>query len=172
MKKGYIQIYYGNGKGKTTAALGLAVRALGNGLKVCIIHFLKYNRTGEDNFFLNNSDITIKKYFIRNKICCKQKPKFAKKEIIEALDEIKEIIQKDKYDILILDELSILVYYEIITEEELLQILINKSDKLEIVITGRYVTKNIIKIADLVTEMKAVKHYYNKNIKARKGIEY
>lgn len=169
--KGYIQVYTGNGKGKTTAALGLAVRALGAGKKVFIGQFAKskhYSEIETIDKLLKN--ITLKQYGMGCFIF--EKPK--EEDILAAqkgLKEVIEVILSDDYDIIILDEANIAVYYNLFTAEELIQAINQKSEKTEIIITGRYACQEIIDRADLVTEMKEVKHYYQQGVQARLGIE-
>lgn len=170
-QKGYIQVYTGNGKGKTTAALGLALRAIGAGKKVFIGQFIKGKHYSELDSIKNNlSDIQLKQYgldcFIVNE------PE--EKDIIAArngLKELAEIVNSGSFDLVIMDELNIALYYKLIDLETVLDILKSKSEHVEIVITGRYAPDSIIEIADLVTEMKEVKHYFTKGIDARLGIE-
>jgi len=169
--KGYIQVYTGNGKGKTTAALGLAVRALGAGKKVFIGQFAKskhYSELETINSLLKN--ITIKQYGMGCFIF--EKPK---NEDIQAaqmgLKEIIGIIESDEYDVIILDEANIAVYYNLITVNELINAINKRNERTEIIITGRYATQEIINFADLVTEMKEIKHYYQQGVQARVGIE-
>ena len=169
--KAYIQVYTGNGKGKTTAALGLALRACGAGKKVFIGQFIKGKHYSELDSIKNHlKDIQIKQYgldcFIVNE------PE--EKDFMAAqngLMEMSEIIKSGDYDLVIMDELNIALYYKLIDLEAVLDILRSKPEHVEIVITGRYAPNEIIEIADLVTEMKEVKHYFTKGVDARLGIE-
>lgn len=169
--KAYIQVYTGNGKGKTTAALGLALRACGAGKKVFIGQFIKGKHYSElDSIKKHLKDIQIKQYgldcFIVNE------PE--EKDFMAAqngLMEMSEIIKSGDYDLVIMDELNIALYYKLIDLEAVLDILRSKPEHIEIVITGRYAPNEIIEIADLVTEMKEVKHYFTKGVDARLGIE-
>lgn len=171
MQKGYIQIYTGDGKGKTTAALGLSLRAVCANKSVFFAQFLK----GQDYAELKAIDIlpnfTLKQYgsenFIINK-ASKQDVELAQK----GLKEIKSIILKGEYDIIVLDELNMAIYFKLITVEEIIEILDNRNPNSEIIITGRNAPEALINYADLVSEIKAIKHYYNKGVLARKGIEY
>ncbi|MDR0303902.1 MAG: cob(I)yrinic acid a,c-diamide adenosyltransferase [Chitinispirillales bacterium] len=168
---GYIQVYTGNGKGKTTAALGAALRAVGAGMKVFIAQFVK-GREYCEIFAARNflPAVTIKQYGLDFFIT--HVPTQADVDIaVKGLKEISKIILSNEYDMVILDEANIAVYYNLFTSTQLISILKNKPETLEIIITGRYACPEILEIADLVTEMKEVKHYYTQGVKARKGIE-
>ncbi len=171
MQKGYIQVYTGDGKGKTTAALGLALRAAGAGLKVFIGQFVKGMKYSELEALKRFEDFITIKHYGRNCFIHKE-PKEADILIAqEGLKEISDIVQNNDYDIVILDEANIALYYNLFSVQELLKILKMKSDSMEIIITGRQAPKEIIEYADLVTEMIEVKHYYTKGVQARPGIE-
>jgi len=170
--KGYIHVYTGNGKGKTTAAFGLALRAVGAGMKVFIGQFVKGKSYNENVAIARHlKNITVKQYglgcFIVN-IPTDDDIKAAEK----GLDEMRKIIQKGKYDMVIMDEVNIALYYKLIDIKDLLEIINNTPEHVELVLTGRYAPQELIDKADLVTEMKEIKHYYRKGIEARKGIEY
>ena len=170
--KGYIHVYTGNGKGKTTAALGLALRAVGAGKKVYFAQFVKgkiYSEIDAINRYI--PEITVKQYgrgcFIVNKPTLED-IQAAK----EGLEEVGAVIRSGKYDVVVLDEATIALHYKLKSVEELIDVLQEKNEETEIAITGRYAPEELIEIADLVTEMKEIKHYYTKGISARKGIEY
>lgn len=170
--KGYIHVYTGNGKGKTTAAIGLSLRALGAGKKVFIGQFVKgkpYSEFSVIEKYLKG--IKVKQYgldcFIYNKPD-ENDINAARK----GLAEMREYILSGDYDVVIMDELNIALYYELFDVVEVMEILENKPLHVEIVITGRYAHERIIKVADLVTEMVEVKHYYSKGVEAREGIEF
>ena len=170
--EGYIQLYTGNGKGKTTAAFGLALRAVGAGKKVFIAQFVK-GKTYSENEAIGRMipGITVQQFgrgcFIVNE---------PQKEDMEAarrgLAAVEKVIRSGDYDLVVLDEACIAIYYGLFKEEELIRILDNRAPGTEIVITGRYATQGLIDTADLVTEMKEIKHYYTHGIQAREGIEY
>jgi len=168
---GYVQVYTGNGKGKTTAALGLAVRALGAGKKVYIGQFAKSKHYSElETIDKLLKDITIKQFGMGCFIF--EKPK--EEDILAAQTGLKEIIrilESDEYDVVILDEANIAVYYNLISVNELILAIGKRNERTEIIITGRYATQEIMDFADLVTEMKEVKHYYQQGVQARVGIE-
>ena len=169
--KGYIQVYTGNGKGKTTAAFGLALRAAGAGMKVFIAQFVK-GREYSEIFAVRDflPSVTVKQYgldcFIVNT------PTQADIDIArKGLEEVAAVISSGKYDMVILDEANIAVYYNLFTSAELIEVIKCKPEALEIIITGRYACPEILEAADLVTEMKEVKHYYTQGVQARTGIE-
>ncbi|PKM94746.1 MAG: cob(I)yrinic acid a,c-diamide adenosyltransferase [Firmicutes bacterium HGW-Firmicutes-1] len=176
MDKGYIQIYTGNGKGKTTAALGLGLRAVGSGCKVIMVQFLKGSPTSEliSTKLLGNQFEIIR--LVAHEKFFWQLTEIEKTSLKQQLDiEIRrvfEILDKNLCDVLILDEIFGALTNEMVTMEQLNQILDLKPEGLEIVLTGRNAPEEIIDRADLVTEMKPIKHYYEKGIKSRKGIEY
>ena len=170
--KGYIQVYTGNGKGKTTAAFGLALRAAGARKSVFIAQFAK----GQEY-----SEITAVREFLPSVIVHQygldcfivNTPKQADiDEARKGLEEISAVISSGAFDVVILDEANIAVFYNLFTAKELLDILKRKPEKVEIIITGRYVCPEILEAADLVTEMNEVKHYYTQGVQARVGIEY
>ena len=171
MRKGYIQIYTGNCKGKTTAALGLALRAAGAGLRIFVVQFIKKRRCSEHKALERFNDlITIKQYgtgFLRD-----QKPKKAAIDSArKGLEEARKVLASREYDVVILDEVNVATHKGLFGVEELLALMDAKPASTELVLTGRYADMRVIKRADLVTEMKEIKHYAKKGIKARAGIE-
>jgi len=170
--KGYIQVYTGNGKGKTTAALGLALRAAGAGKKVYFAQFVKgkaYSEIKAIRKYL--PDITIKQYG-RGCFIVKEPTSEDIEAARNGLYTVAEIVESGKYDLVVLDEATIAIYYELFSVSELIGVLLRKPEETEVVVTGRYAPEELIEFADLVTEMKQVKHYYTKGVQARKGIEY
>jgi len=171
LDKGYIQVYTGDGKGKTTAALGLTLRAAGYGLKVFIAQFIKgrkYNEIKALERFEDN--VTIKQY--GNGCFIRKKPGEKDIEMANAgLREIRGIITSGKYDVVILDEINVALHFNLLKIEDVIEIINLKPEKVELVLTGRKVAPKIIEMADLVTEMKEIKHYYVKGVTAREGIE-
>jgi len=169
---GLIHIYTGNGKGKTTASLGLALRALGRGYKVYIIQFMKNGNFGELISGKHLKNLTISQYgsrsFINKNYLEKKDIENTKKGLIKA----KEIMRKNKHKLLILDEINCALAWKLIKLKDILSIIRNKPKQLELVLTGRYAHPKIKKLADYLTEMKEIKHPYKKGIIARKGIEY
>ena len=193
LERGLIQVYTGAGKGKTTAAMGLALRALGHHFKVNVIQFLKgssyageflaaqrlfpqmaftqFGRGCPHSALIRQG---MKKCsgcgecFIKNKKPTEEDYKLA----ALAIDETRRVIDSGDWDIVILDEIGNAFRYQLIDEAEVINLLQNKPIKTELVLTGRGIPESIIEIADLVTEMKTIKHPYQKGIHSRRGIEY
>ena len=173
MEQGMVQVYTGDGKGKTTAALGLALRAVGRGFKVCVVQFIKgggvygehlaarqleplltIHQTGRDGWIfrdkLEGEDIRIAQ---------------------EALEFAREAINSGSYDLVILDEINGAVWFGILSVDDLLEMIESKPSRVELVLTGRSAHSRVIEAADLVTEMREIKHYYQQGVDARIGIE-
>ena len=170
--KGYIQVYTGNGKGKTTAALGLTLRASGAGKKVLFTQFIKGDDYSEIKAIENYlPSVTVRQYGLGRFISGTPLP-----EDIEAarkgLAELSETVSSGAYDVIVMDEANVALHHELIDLNEFLQMLRTKADRTEIVITGRYAKPEVVEIADLVTEMCEIKHYYRQGVMAREGIEY
>ena len=175
-KNGLIIVHTGNGKGKTTAALGLAIRALGDGLRVLILQFIKGGwKYGEIETIKRLGEIDgrielrrLGKGFQRNTDDKAEHIAAAQ----EALKEAGEAFESGNYDLIILDEINYAVKFELITVEDVKALLAKRPAELHVVLTGRDAKEEIIDMADLVTEMKLIKHPYQKGIKAQKGIEF
>lgn len=172
MEKSFVHIYTGNGKGKTTAAFGLALRAAGRGKRVKIVQFMKGNDSGEVLAARSFSNIEV----IRATDCKKFFPAMSEKEKKRMREEAQIIIPiigswLGKADLLVLDEAVSAVRCGILMTEEILSIIKNRGGT-EIVITGRDASDEIMQHASLITEMKEIKHYYSEGVKAREGIEY
>lgn len=166
-----IQVYTGNGKGKTTAALGLALRAAGAGLKIYIGQFVKSGCYSEINVLKKIRNIKLEQFghgcFIRKQPSAKD-VQLAK----DGLAKIKRIISKKIYDMIILDEINIALSFGLLELVDVIELIKSIPKKTELILTGRSADPAIIKLADLVSEIKDKKHYYKKGVKARKGIEY
>lgn len=169
--KGYVHVYTGNGKGKTTAALGLALRAVGAGFKVYIAQFVKGMRYSEINALDKMPDSIAVKQYGRSCFINRNPEEEDIRAAQEGLKEVKEIMCSGKYQMIILDEANIATRYNLFSVEELLEFIRAKPEDVELVITGRTADPRIIEEADLVTEMKEIKHYYQKGVQARDGIE-
>ena len=173
LERGLVQVYTGNGKGKTTAALGLAFRAVGRGLKVCMVQFIKGGgqygehlaagklaplltilQTGRDNWIfkdnLDPEDIRIAR---------------------ETLSLARRELTSGAYDLVILDEINGAAWFGLISVDDILSLIADKPPQVELVLTGRSANELVIAVADLVTEMREIKHYYAQGVPAREGIE-
>lgn len=173
--KGLVQIYTGDGKGKTTAAVGLAVRARGHGLRVCYIYFHK-----DPEKWGYSEHAVLKKIgidvigFARKHPCCDRKTniEYIRKDCLKGLDFVKEVYRQKKYDLLILDEINISLRDGFLKTDEIMPILTEKPANLELVLTGRGASQKLIKLADLVSRIQKIKHPYDRGVKRREGIEY
>lgn len=168
---GYVHVYTGNGKGKTTAALGLALRAVCAGKRVYMGQFIKGMEYSELKAVEYLPRLVIEQYgrgcFIRGAPDEKD-VKLAKLGLSKAA----EAIRSGAYDLVILDEINVAVYHGLLEAQEVIEVIANRPSDVEIILTGRYAPTEFIEIADLVTEMTEVKHYYTKGVQARKGIEF
>jgi len=169
--RGYVQVYTGNGKGKTTAALGLALRAAGAGLKVFIAQFVKGTQASELDALERLSDLITVKQFGRGNFIHDEPSEADVQAAQKGLSEVKSCIASGEYQLVILDEANIATHLRMFSVEDLLSVIDGKPDDVELVITGRKADPRVIERADLVTEMVEVKHYYQKGVEARKGIE-
>ena len=170
-KEGFIQIYTGDGKGKTTAALGLALRAAGHGLRTYIAQFMKGQRYGELISVRQLPEITIEQFgkdtFIHVDRSTPEDVSLAQ----SGLERATEVMLSGKYHIIILDEINVAIYFKLLSISEVIDFIHKKPRNIELILTGRKAPQELIEIADLVTEMREVKHYYQKNIPSREGIE-
>jgi cob(I)alamin adenosyltransferase len=169
--KGYIQVYTGNGKGKTTAALGLALRAAGAGFRVYIAQFVKGMKYSELDILPRLSDYITLKQYGRDCFIEREPTNEDIQAAQEGLKEVKEIMCSGEYQMIILDEANIATYFNLFSVDDLLDFMRAKPEGVELVITGRKADTRVIEAADLVTDMKEIKHYYQKGIEARSGIE-
>jgi len=176
LEKGYVQVYTGNGKGKTTAAVGQAIRAVGNGLKVYMLQFLKTEPTGEleiakligDKFQVFRFESKKGFYWTLNE----EEKKILKSEIDKAYNFAMKVINNSSCDVFILDEIMGVLSNKLLTEEQVIELIDKKPINMELILTGRNVPDPIKNKADLVTEMKEIKHYMQKGVYVREGIEY
>ncbi len=174
LDRGLVQVYTGEGKGKTTAALGLAARAVGQGLRVCFLQFLK-DKSGGEALSARRLGIHLIRFpgtFCFGCRLSQEEKAELKVEIQQAFSRTEEIIESGRYDLVILDEINFVLYKRLIKVKDALRLIKNKPSPVELVLTGRYAPKSLIRAADLVTEMLEVKHPLQLGIKPRKGIEY
>ena len=173
MEKGYVQVYTGNGKGKTTAALGLALRAVGHGLRVLMIQFTKGQRDyGELRAAERLAPYLTIAQMGRDKFVSKDHPASEDIELArKGFAAAREAVESKSYDIVILDEINVAVDYGLVALSDLLNLLDHKPDGVEIILTGRNAKPEVLERAHLVTEMVEKKHYYTQGVRARKGVE-
>lgn len=173
VRRGLVIVITGNGKGKTTSAFGQALRAIGQGYKVFVLQFMKGRDYGEY--------LAAKKYLPRLTIRRAGLDSFVMRdnpapEDIElarqGFEQVKAAVASDKYDMIILDEINVAVDFQLIPLDEVVALIQNKPPALDLILTGRYAAKKILKLADTVSEVKEIKHHYAAGIKDRAGIEY
>jgi len=173
LRRGLVQVYTGNGKGKTTAAVGQAVRAMGRGLNVYIIQFLKKDDSSGEQVALRELGVDIKcfgEHYTFRRLTQKEVKK-AKEFFEKIINEIANEIEQKHYDIVILDEINLLIKKSLLDKKELIEFIKNRPQNTELILTGRGADKEIIELADLATQFRKIKHPYDKKIKARVGIE-
>jgi len=173
LSRGIVQVYTGEGKGKTTASLGQALRACGHGFKVLMIQFMKGSK--------NYGELLSSESVPGLEIVQKGLPTFVKKGepseedlrlAAEGMELARETVAAAAHDILILDEINCAVDYGLVDVNEVLELIREKPEGMELILTGRYAPKEFIELADLVTEMREVKHHYNSGVEMREGIEF
>ena len=173
LENGLVQVYTGNGKGKTSAAFGLALRAIGRGLEVYIIQFIKGGFDYGELYIADKLPGLKLKAFGRGKFVSEKEPDKEDVDLAEeALRTAEEAVKSHEYDVIVLDEVNVALNLRLIKTERVLQLIREKPIQTELVLTGRKAPKEIIEAADLVTEMTEVKHPYHSGFRARKGIEY
>lgn len=170
-KKGYVQIYTGSGKGKTTASLGLTLRAAGAGMKVFIGQFLKTGTYSEIKGLSRFEDMVTVEQFGSGKFIRGNPTDKDKKLAAEGFEKLRGLAVSGEYDLIVLEEINVAVHIGLIPAEEVLSLIREKHPGVELVLTGRYAKDEIIAAADLVTEMKCIKHYFDQGVQARTGIE-
>ncbi|MFC1937356.1 cob(I)yrinic acid a,c-diamide adenosyltransferase [Chloroflexota bacterium] len=173
LRKGLVQIYTGNGKGKTSAALGVVLRALGHGLRVYIAYFMKGDYPyGERNILAKLPNVRMESFGSQKFV----NPADVKPEEIEqakqALAASRKAMLSGDYDLVVLDEVNVALAWKLIELDEVSRLINDKPENVELVLTGRGAAQELVEVADLVTEMVNIKHPYEKGIKSRKGIEY
>ena len=173
LERGLVQVYTGDGKGKTSAAFGLALRALGRGLKVYVIQFIKGGFDYGELYVvkrLPNFKLTA---FGRGKFVTDVPPKKDDIKLAkEALELTKKVVNDGEYDVVVLDEINVALHLKLIGTNEVVDLIRRKPKHVELILTGRYAPSEVVELADLVTEMKEVKHPFTKGVPPRKGIEY
>jgi len=173
LERGLVQVYTGDGKGKTSAAFGLALRAVGRGLKVYVIQFIKGGFDYGELYVVERLPNFKLKAFGRGKFVTDVPPteddiRLAK----EAFNLAREVVSGGEYDVVVLDEINVALNLKLIEIEEVVDLIKRKPKHVELILTGRYVPPKVVELADLVTEMREVKHPYTKGVPPRRGIEF
>jgi cob(I)alamin adenosyltransferase len=173
LSRGLLQVYTGDGKGKTTCALGLALRAVGQGLKVYIIQFIKGRETGESRAALRLAPELTFRFFGRPGFGRLRSPNPEDLQLIrEAWELAQRVITAGEHDLVILDEINLALAHGLIPLAEVLEVLSLRPPHAEVVLTGRNAPAELLELADLVTEMRPLKHYFQAGVRAREGIEW
>jgi cob(I)alamin adenosyltransferase len=171
--KGLVEIFTGEGKGKTSAALGVALRALGQGLRVHIVFFMKGDFPyGEQKILSELSNITFERFGFQDFVDPANVKPEEKEEARKALEAARRAMLSQKYNVVILDEANVAVAWKLVDIDDVIKLVHDKPEKVELILTGRYADPRLIELADLVTDMVKVKHPYDKGILSRKGIDY
>ena len=173
LSKGLVEIFTGSGKGKTSAALGVMLRAAGQGLRSHIIYFLKGDYPyGERKMFALLPNVTFESFGHEHFVNPAQIKPEEREQARQGLEAARRALASSDYDLVVLDEINIAVAWKLIGVEEVLQLIEDKPQNMELILTGRHADQRLIERADLVTDMVEVKHPFHKGIKARRGIDY
>jgi len=177
MERGLVQIYTGEGKGKTSAAVGQAIRARGRGCKVLLVQFLKGKEGSGEIPLLESVGIKVickgekGKWFFPDKLKENERKRI-REEWTAFLDDLSRAITAERYDLVILDEVNLALYYGLLDKNKLIEFIKKRPPSLELILTGRNALPELVELANLVSEMKSIKHPFDQGIKARRGIEY
>lgn len=172
-KKGLVEVFTGDGRGKTSAALGIVLRALGHDFRVCIIHFMKGNYPyGEQETLARLSGVTVRPFGRLSFVDPKNVEQEDKDEAKKALDAGREAMLSGDYDLVVLDEVNVASGWGLVGLDEVLRLVEDRPEGVELILTGRHADRRLMKVADLVTEMVAIKHPFDEGIEARPGLDY
>ena len=174
LSRGLIQVYTGDGKGKTTCALGLALRAVGQGFKVYMVQFMKGRETGEAKAAADRlaPEMTLRYFGRPGLVNLKAPDPEDLARVREAWDLARQVISAGEHDLVILDEINLALTFNLVPLAEALEVLRARPAWVEVVLTGRQAPPELVELADLVTEMRPLKHYYEAGVKSRRGIEW
>jgi cob(I)alamin adenosyltransferase len=173
LEKGLVQVYTGNGKGKSSASFGLALRAVGRGLKVYIVQFIKGGFDYGELYVVDKLPGLTLRAFGTGRFISEKRPEKVDVDLAkQAFETARDAVMKEEADIVVMDEINVALNLKLISVGEVLELISKKPDHVELVLTGRNAPREIIQAADLVTEMIEIKHPYSSGLKARKGIEY
>ena len=171
--RGLVQIFTGEGKGKTTAALGAVIRALGHGLRVFVVYFMKGDYPyGERNILSTLPNVTIASFGSLEFVAPVNVKPEEKEQARQALAATREAMLSGNYDLIVLDEINLAVAWKLVELDEVVRLITDKPQNVELILTGRQADTKLVQLADLVTEMLKIKHPYDNGLASRKGIEY
>ena len=171
--KGLVEVFTGDGKGKTSAALGVVLRASGYGLRTYIVYFMKGDFPyGEQKVLSKLPNVTLAKFGFESFTDPTNVKQEEKEEAKRALEAARNAAVSGDYDVVVLDEINVAVAWKLVDIEDVIKLIQNKAEKVELILTGRYADSRLIELADLVTIMVKVKHPYDKGILSRKGIDH
>ncbi len=171
--KGLVEVFTGDGKGKTSAALGIALRALGHGLRVHIVYFMKGDFPyGEQKILSELPNVTFARFGYETFVDPANVKQEEKEEAKKALEAARKAMCSLEYDIIVLDEINVAVAWNLVDIDQVIKLIGDKPERVELILTGRYADSRLIELADLVTDMVKVKHPYDKGTLSRKGIDY
>ena len=171
-REGFVQVYTGDGKGKTTAALGLALRALGHDLRVAVLQFMKADPTWGEIVMLRRLGVEVRQCGLDHWVIKGEATKEDLAAAAQGFAEARELVLRGEHDLVVLDELVTALFFELVPLDDVLTLLREKPAHVELVITGRRAPEQLLAAADLVTEMVPRKHYYDAGVEAREGIEF
>ena len=172
-RKGLVEVFTGDGRGKTSAALGVILRALGHDFRVCIIHFMKGNYPyGEQKTLARLPNVTLAVFGRTSFVDPHNVEEEDRKEARRALNAAREAMLSGKYDLVVLDEVNVASAWGLVGLDEVIKLIEDKPENVELILTGRYADEKLIELADLVTEMVAIKHPFDEGIEARPGLDY
>ena len=172
-RKGLVQVFTGSGKGKTSAALGTVIRALGHGFQVCVIHFMKGSFPyGEQKVLGSLPNVTLQIFGRLSFVNPNNPDEEDKEEARKALEAGRRAVMSGDYDLVVLDEVNVASAWGLVSVDDVVRLIEARPPHVDVILTGRYADKRLIEIADLVTEMNAIKHPFEKGIEARAGCEF
>jgi cob(I)alamin adenosyltransferase len=172
-RKGLVEIFTGEGKGKTSAALGVVLRALGHDFRVCIVHFMKGTFPyGEQKSLAGIPNVTVRVFGSLEFVDPHNVKEEDRREARMALEYAREAMLSGKYDLVVLDEVNVASGWGLVPVEDVVNLVREKPEDVELILTGRYADKRLLEVADLVTEMVCVKHPFERGVKARPGVDY
>lgn len=173
LPQGLVEVFTGDGKGKTSAALGTVLRALGHGLKVFVVFFMKGKFPyGEQKILAQLPNVDVAVFGHETFVDPNNVKEEEKVEARKALEAARQAMLSGKFDVVVLDEVNVAAAWKLIDVDEVIRLVAEKPEKVELILTGRYADPKIIELADLVTNMVKVKHPYDKGVRSRKGFEY